>query len=89
MDVPFVALPYKPKCLDFVESLGTSTDGMLSLDYDRLTADELWRRTQGALVRERDARAPIADGVAAFRRRLRDTAVEIEDLVLDLSPAHP
>jgi polysaccharide pyruvyl transferase WcaK-like protein len=86
MDVPFVALPYKPKCLDFVTSLKTDAD--LSLDYARLTADELWRRTREALIRHQDATAPIADSVRAFRKVLRDTAVEIEDLVLGMSDAH-
>jgi polysaccharide pyruvyl transferase WcaK-like protein len=82
MDVPFVAMPYKPKCLDFVGSLGAETE--LSLDYDRLTADELLRRTRNALVREDDAREPIAAKVTSFRKLLKDTALEIEDVALDL-----
>lgn len=80
MGVPFVALPYKPKCLDFVESLGAGS--ALSLDYDRLTTDELWRRTRDALVRKPDVSTSVAGQVTVFRGRLRDTAVEIEDLVL-------
>jgi polysaccharide pyruvyl transferase WcaK-like protein len=83
MAVPFVAIPYKPKCLDFVGSIDPAFG--LSLSYDHLTADNLWQRTREALVQGAEIQAGFADRVNALRRTLRDTAQEIEDLVLGSS----
>jgi polysaccharide pyruvyl transferase WcaK-like protein len=80
MTVPFVAIPYKPKCLDFVGSIDPEFG--LSLDYDQLTADNLWRRTRDALVQGRQIGGRFADRIATLRRALRETAEEIEGLVL-------
>ena len=80
LGVPFVALPYKPKCLDFVESV--SADARLRLDYEYLTPETLWERTREAMFGPRAADAEVAASVSRYRRLLRDTAAEIETLVL-------
>lgn len=79
MDVPFVALPYKPKCLDFVESL--KVEQTLTLDYETTSAGALWRRTRHGLEKT-DLREAVAGAVKAYRAVLRQTAEEIRGIVL-------
>jgi len=79
LKVPFVLLPYKPKCLDFTESL----DATLSLTYEDLSVDALWRRTLDGLKSPQSMTGRFAGGVDAFAAALRATAARIEDLVLE------
>lgn len=78
--VPFVALPYKPKVMDFVGSLRMTEE--LSMPYDRLSADGLLRVTRAALTEGSTMAATLESRVSAYRQRLRDTAEEIEAIAL-------
>ena len=78
MDVPFVALPYKPKCLDFAESLDDGGSPLV-LEYSALSAETLWERVKRGL-RSGPVDEVIAS-VGAYRQKLRQTAADIECLL--------
>jgi hypothetical protein len=79
--VPFLTLPYKSKCFDFLETV--SRDPSLWLDYERLTADGLWRATRQELAQSRGAPDEVAASVERLRGALTAWASEIEATVED------
>jgi hypothetical protein len=79
LKVPFVLLPYKPKCLDFTESL----DPGLSLAYDDCSVEALWGRTSEGLRTPEELTSRFAPRVDEFSACLRETAARIEGVVLD------
>lgn len=78
--VPFAMLPYKPKCLDFVDTL--PLDRSPVLDYSSLSADALWQRTRQALTDDGAHREQMAAGVDELRKRLTSWSLDIEELIL-------
>lgn len=84
MDVPFLALAYKPKCLDFVDSLGSEMP--LALPYGELTGEALWRRANEGL--RSGASEQIRASVAHYRQTLTQTATLIQGLLMAGQPSN-
>lgn len=78
--VPFVALPYKPKVMDFVGSLQMTEE--LSMPYEHLSADGLLRVTRAVLAPGSALAETLESRVCAYRQRLRETAEEIEAIAI-------
>ena len=73
--VPFVALPYAPKVMGFVEDLGMDTPPMERLTIGRLLAyiDRMWDRQD-------DLRRLMDEGVPRLQSRARESATLAVDI---------
>lgn len=79
--VPFVALPYAPKVMGFIEELGMETPPVEGLTIGRLLAyvDRMWDRQD-------DLRRLMAEGVPMLQERARQTLALAVDLAKRCEP---
>jgi polysaccharide pyruvyl transferase WcaK-like protein len=78
LDVPFIPIGYKPKCFDFMESLGMVDQ---VIDSRTLTAELLDERATRTLREADRFREEVSRRVGEYRRRLREAAERITESI--------
>jgi len=78
LEIPFISIAYKPKCFDFVNSIGF--DHCL-LDSNKVSSSEITRLAQELMADEGGIKRKLKERVGIFRQRIKDSASDIASFI--------
>jgi len=73
---PFVMIAYRPKCFDFVDTVGFRK---YTLRTDEMTCEKVMRLFRDLVENWKDMRRELVRNVETYRKKLKDFAVRITD----------
>jgi len=78
LGIPFISIAYKPKCFDFVNSIGL--DRYL-IKSNRAVSSEMIRLVRQLMAEESGIKEELKERVGFFRQRIKDSATNIQSFI--------